>query len=129
MRVVLAVFVLALGACAAPNPETPDEPTEPTRKATPDAKDFGADPMGVARRWAVDPPREAPEELRRRLESWEETIVVRLARESPDRYRAVLAESDSKGADAVVLVIERDGAGWSVVESARNDETYLWPRM
>lgn len=129
MRFVLAAFVFALGACAAPNREVPDKPTEPTTEATPDAEDFGADPMGIARRWADDPPREAPEELRRRLESWEQAVVVRLAHEAPNRYRAVLAESDSKGADAIVLVIERGEAGWKVVEGERDDGTYLWPRM
>jgi len=107
--------------------EAAEEPS--TSRETPER--YGDDPMGVAQRWADDPP-EAPAsggaEAAELLEDWERVSVLRVSRRGAGSYRAVLARSGS-GDGAVLLVVERREGGWEVVRAERGSPKFLWPEM
>lgn len=105
--------------------EAPSAETDGSKRAP----SFGTDPMGVAQRWAHDPPEDAPGDGAPRMRGWTRALVLRLVREREGRYRALVAESDTKEADAVILVIERRDGDWSVTDTERAGGDYLWPRM
>lgn len=90
---------------------------------------YGDDPIGLAHRWADDPPEDAPESARKALETWDRPEVVRVSRREDGSYRAVIARSGSSEAEAVLLVIERGAEGWRVTGAEEGSATYLWPEM
>ena len=133
-RIAVAIGLASLfGMGCSTGQGKPDETSdETTTSETAKSAAYGADPMGVARKWAASPPDELPESVRSTVASWEEPIVVRLYRHRSDQYRAVVAGADKKEGPAVRLtIVEAENASekWRVDEVAETTADELWPTM
>jgi hypothetical protein len=86
--------------------------------------------MGTARRW-VDEHVASGADGPALLDELESPVVARLYRADTTRYRAVIAEPESRGDDpAILLTIEPNETGtWRVVEVTSGGATHLWTEM
>ena len=118
-------------ACSTTQPSPDDSPTAAeSSDAQTDEPTYGDDPMGLARRWTASVPSDTPEPIRERVTGWSEPTVLRLYRRSTTEYRAVVAESDDRDAEAVLLTITRDGTSggdWRVESVDASEASHMWP--
>ena len=120
-----------LAGCSTGQPTPDDTPTAGDASEEQAAeRSFGDDPMGLARRWTASVPSDTPESIRERVTGWSDPTVLRLYRVSATEYRAVVAASDDRDAEAVLLTIARggDSAGdWRVESVAASEASHMWP--
>jgi len=69
------------------------------------------------------------EPIRTRVDAWANPQVLRVYRADADTYRAVVADSDTRGAEAVILTMtaEGDTGGWTIDSVERADASHGWP--
>lgn len=132
VRLIVVALVLAglTTGCATTQQPSDDPSADEAAQTETASTDFGADPMGTARRWAASPPADTPEAVRDRVETWADPVVLRLYRAADDQYRAVVAGDDARDAEAVLLTITPAGdsnADWRVDSVKPTDASHAWP--
>ena len=123
--------LLAVPACSTTSSTTKGDTAEKTNTAEADEPSYADDPMGAALRWSHSPTDAAPDKLRTRVQSWNDPVLLRLYRHDDSTYRAVIAESDTKDAEAVLLTLQPspDRDGWHVTSTKPGSAKELWPSM
>ncbi len=119
-----------VGCATGPDEPADDEPSAARADAADesDAPSFGDDPMGAARRFAHAPPESTDAATRETVASWSDPAILRLYRERDGAYRAVVADADRRGADALLLSLSRgDDGTWRVDDARPTDATHAWP--
>jgi hypothetical protein len=128
VAVFLSFLALTTAACATSPDESSSEPS--TSESATAEPTYGDDPMGTARRWAADLTKDADESVPEIARGWSKAVVLRVYRAGDGDFRAVVAESDARHAEAVLLTITRGGgtdSGWSVADARPTDATHGWP--
>ncbi|MFB6351915.1 MAG: hypothetical protein ABEN55_18270 [Bradymonadaceae bacterium] len=125
----VVLFAAFPTACSTTGSPPGDEPTTKTETTSAKSSTYGNDPLGTAKRWAQSPPSDTPDAIEKRVTAWPNHTVLRVYRVDADKFRAVVAASDSRDADAVLLtlVATGDNDGWTVDAVETTDATHAWP--